>query len=240
MGGGGADNPADEYAWQTASGLHCSGRIVLNVWRLMRTGAGAQHGAPAPLERVQRPSARPAKCLRGPCSGGKCFAPSGRPSVHCHSCAWGYARWHAALSPGPLAKTPAVRSLPPLHALPPAELKLTSYSFESCVAAVLQLRVPHMPQQQLHAWFAGGPGGGRWRCLQHWVRRARLNLALLDQLDLVGRTGEMARTFGIDFFSGEPQGPGAVGRRAVVQAGSSALLHATRLHCCRPRQRGCT
>ncbi len=41
VGGGGAENPADEYAWQTASGLHCSGRIVLNVWRLMRTGGWA-------------------------------------------------------------------------------------------------------------------------------------------------------------------------------------------------------
>lgn len=70
------------------------------------------------------------------------------------------------------------------------------------MAAVLQLRVPHVPQAQLHAWFAGGPGAGRWRCLAYWVRRARLTLALLDQLDLVGRTGEMARTFGIDFYSG--------------------------------------
>lgn len=43
--------------------------------------------------------------------------------------------------------------------------------------------------------------GQRWRCLQYLVRRARLNLALLEQLDLVGRTGELARTFGIDFFS---------------------------------------
>lgn len=90
---------------------------------------------------------------------------------------------------------------PPASPLP-SELKLTSYSFESCVAAVLQLRVPHVPQAQLHAWFAGGPGAGRWRCLAYWARRARLNLALLDQLDLVGRTGEMARTFGIDFYSG--------------------------------------
>lgn len=91
--------------------------------------------------------------------------------------------------------------LPP-RLSPNTELKLTSYSFESCVAAVLQLRVPHVPQPQLHAWFAGGPGAGRWRCLSYWVQRARLNLALLDQLDLVGRTGEMARTFGIDFYSG--------------------------------------
>ena len=37
--------------------------------------------------------------------------------------------------------------------------------------------------------------------MDYWVRRARLNLAMLEQLDLVGRTGELARAFGIDFFS---------------------------------------
>ena len=43
--------------------------------------------------------------------------------------------------------------------------------------------------------------GGKWRCLAHMVQRAQLNLALLEQLDLVGRTAELARAFGIDFFS---------------------------------------
>lgn len=36
------------------------------------------------------------------------------------------------------------------------ELKLTSYSFESVVAAVLRLRVPAVPQHQMAAWFNGG------------------------------------------------------------------------------------
>lgn len=43
--------------------------------------------------------------------------------------------------------------------------------------------------------------GGRWRTLSYWVKRVRLNLAMLEQLDLIGRTGELARAFGIDFFS---------------------------------------
>lgn len=137
---------------------------------------------------------------------------------------------------------------PPVLIPRSTELKLTSYSFESCVAAVLQLRVPHVPQQQLHAWFAGGPGGGRWRCLQYWVRRARLNLALLDQLDLVGRTGEMARTFGIDFFSGGSGGPGGPGlaegrtaAAAVCRACSvlCRVLLATCLWLWRPQQHVC-
>jgi DNA polymerase zeta len=44
-----------------------------------------------------------------------------------------------------------------------------------------------------HPW-----GGGS--CVGHYVRRARLNLRLLEHLDLVKRTAEMARIFGISFF----------------------------------------
>jgi hypothetical protein len=43
--------------------------------------------------------------------------------------------------------------------------------------------------------------GGRWRCLSHVCSRASLVLDLLDVLDLPGRTAELARTYGIDFFS---------------------------------------
>jgi DNA polymerase zeta len=43
--------------------------------------------------------------------------------------------------------------------------------------------------------------GGRWRCLSRVAWQAGLVLDLLDSLDLPGRTAELARTFGIDFFS---------------------------------------
>ncbi|DBA81937.1 hypothetical protein WJX77_000726 [Trebouxia sp. C0004] len=112
------DRQNDEYGALHASGIHCTGRVVLNVWRILRS-----------------------------------------------------------------------------------ELKLNIYTFESCVAAVLQLRTPHVQPHVLTQWFNAGPAGGRWRCLQYWLRRTRLNLALLEQLDLIGRTAELARAFGIDFFS---------------------------------------
>ena len=31
----------DEWGWHSASGVHCPGRIVLNLWRLMKSGARA-------------------------------------------------------------------------------------------------------------------------------------------------------------------------------------------------------
>jgi DNA polymerase zeta len=43
--------------------------------------------------------------------------------------------------------------------------------------------------------------GGRWRCLSRLCSRGALVLDLLDVLDLPGRTAELARTYGIDFFS---------------------------------------
>ena len=41
-----------------------------------------------------------------------------------------------------------------------SELKLNIYTFESCVAAVLQLRTPHVQPHVLTHWFNGGPAGG--------------------------------------------------------------------------------
>lgn len=38
-------------------------------------------------------------------------------------------------------------------------MKLNIYTLEAVSAAVLQLRVPHIPQHQLHAWYQAGPGG---------------------------------------------------------------------------------
>jgi DNA polymerase zeta len=83
---------------------------------------------------------------------------------------------------------------------------------------VLRLRVPRVPPPQLSRWFEAGPPGGRWRCLRSIALRARLSLALLDQLDLVGRTGEMARCFGIDFSAGArfPAGPPALPAPSLV------------------------
>ncbi|CAI7846711.1 unnamed protein product, partial [Closterium sp. NIES-53] len=41
----------------------------------------------------------------------------------------------------------------------------------------------------------------RWRCIENFVARARLNLDMMRHLDVVNRTAELARVFGIDFFS---------------------------------------
>jgi DNA polymerase elongation subunit (family B) len=47
-------------------------------------------------------------------------------------------------------------------------------------------------------WFQGRD---RWQALRHLSCRAKLNLALLDELDFISRTSELAKTFGIDWHS---------------------------------------
>lgn len=43
--------------------------------------------------------------------------------------------------------------------------------------------------------------GDRWRCIHYVSRQNATVLRLLHTLDILGRTSELARTFGIDFFS---------------------------------------
>lgn len=54
------------------------------------------------------------------------------------------------------------------------------------------------PGSNAAGWFSSA---SQWRAAKHIVTRARLNVALLDQLDLVNRTAELAKTFGIDWYS---------------------------------------
>ena len=40
----------------------------------------------------------------------------------------------------------------------------------------------------------------RWRTIDYYVTRAKGNLQIMDQIDLIGQTSEFARVFGIEFF----------------------------------------
>ncbi|GAB4855556.1 hypothetical protein Ancab_024175 [Ancistrocladus abbreviatus] len=108
----------DEWGRTHASGVHVGGRIVLNVWRLMR-----------------------------------------------------------------------------------GELKLNMYTQEAVVQAVLRRKLPSINWKLLNQWFLSGPGKARYRCIDYMVERAKLNLEIMSTLDMINRTSELARIFGIDFFS---------------------------------------
>ncbi|KAK3127981.1 hypothetical protein QOZ80_7AG0580980 [Eleusine coracana subsp. coracana] len=82
-----------------------------------------------------------------------------------------------------------------------AEVKLNNYSLEAVADEVLRRKIPLIPNKILNRWFATGPERGRHQSIEYINNRARLNLEIMNQLDLVNRTSELARVFGIDFFS---------------------------------------
>ncbi|XP_022897924.1 DNA polymerase zeta catalytic subunit isoform X3 [Olea europaea var. sylvestris] len=82
-----------------------------------------------------------------------------------------------------------------------SEVKLNMYTVEAVVEAVLRRKVPFIHFSVLTKWFSSGPGRARYRCIEYVIERAKLNLQITNQLDLINRTSELARVFGIDFFS---------------------------------------
>ncbi|XXG54196.1 hypothetical protein AAC387_Pa03g2142 [Persea americana] len=82
-----------------------------------------------------------------------------------------------------------------------SEIKLNMYTVEAAAEAVLRRKVPSFPFRVLTQWFSSGPTRARFQCIEHIIERAKLNLEIINQLDLINRTSELARVFGIDFFS---------------------------------------
>ncbi|XP_056166139.1 DNA polymerase zeta catalytic subunit isoform X2 [Syzygium oleosum] len=81
------------------------------------------------------------------------------------------------------------------------EVKHNMYTVEAVAEVVLRRKIPSFQHKVLTKWFSSGPGRARYRCLEYTIERAKLNVEIINQLDLVNRTAELARVFGIDFFS---------------------------------------
>lgn len=65
------------------------------------------------------------------------------------------------------------------------EVKLNLYSIEAVAEAVLRRKVPLIPHKVLTRWFSSGPGRARYQCIKYLMERAKLNLEILNQLDMV-------------------------------------------------------
>uniref|UniRef100_A0A1B0A7J0 DNA polymerase zeta catalytic subunit n=1 Tax=Glossina pallidipes TaxID=7398 RepID=A0A1B0A7J0_GLOPL len=79
-----------------------------------------------------------------------------------------------------------------------SEIALTSYTFENVMYHILHKRCPWHSYRSLTEWFSSPCS--RWIVLEYYLERVRGTLALLDQLDLIGRTSEMAKLIGIQFY----------------------------------------
>jgi DNA polymerase zeta len=77
------------------------------------------------------------------------------------------------------------------------------YSFENMAYHILHQRLPHFKHATLtHMYTAPEqPIAARWLVARYYANRTAANLLMLDKLNIVGRTSELARLYGIDFVS---------------------------------------
>ncbi|KAL3277041.1 hypothetical protein HHI36_012402 [Cryptolaemus montrouzieri] len=80
------------------------------------------------------------------------------------------------------------------------EIALQSYTLQSTVYEILQQRIPKYSFKDLTTWWNHYTNLYRHRTINYYLNCVRYILKLVDQLDLVGRTSELARLFGIQFY----------------------------------------
>ncbi|OBT71703.1 hypothetical protein VF21_09090 [Pseudogymnoascus sp. 05NY08] len=81
------------------------------------------------------------------------------------------------------------------------ELNLLQYTIENVVFHLLHRRIPHYAWQDLTMWYTSGKFADLAKVIEYYLCRVQLNLAILDQNELITRTSEQARLLGVDFFS---------------------------------------
>uniref|UniRef100_A0A4W3J521 DNA polymerase zeta catalytic subunit n=1 Tax=Callorhinchus milii TaxID=7868 RepID=A0A4W3J521_CALMI len=80
-----------------------------------------------------------------------------------------------------------------------SEIALNNYSFQNVAFHMLHQRFPLFAFRTLSDWF-DKTNLYRWKMVDHYICRVRGNLLLLEQQDIIGRTSELARLFGILFY----------------------------------------
>lgn len=100
------------------------------------------------------------------------------------------------------------------------EINLMSYSFENIMYHIMHRRYPKHSHLDLTKWWTDSRTS--WIVLQYYVQRSRGSLEILDQLDLIGRTCELAKLFGIQFFE-------------VLSRGSQFRVESMMLRMAKPR-----
>lgn len=80
------------------------------------------------------------------------------------------------------------------------EVALQSYTFENIVYHILHKRVPVYSFKDLSFWWEHKSCLYRHKTVDFYLLRIKSIVMLIEQLDLIGRTSELARLFGIQFF----------------------------------------
>ncbi|TNM94632.1 hypothetical protein fugu_017391 [Takifugu bimaculatus] len=80
------------------------------------------------------------------------------------------------------------------------EVTLNNYNFENVAFHVLHQRFPLYSQRTLSDWFDHNSDLFRWKMVDCYISRVQGAMQLLQEQDIIGRTSELARVFGIQFF----------------------------------------
>ncbi|KAG0296197.1 DNA polymerase zeta [Linnemannia gamsii] len=81
------------------------------------------------------------------------------------------------------------------------EVALTNYGYCNVVFHVLQQRIPHYSFETLTNWWADRSALHQSRVIKNYIHRVQYVLQLIESQELISRTSEFARVFGVDFFS---------------------------------------
>ncbi|KAI7899268.1 uncharacterized protein BX663DRAFT_522025 [Cokeromyces recurvatus] len=81
------------------------------------------------------------------------------------------------------------------------ELTLTSYTIENVAYHLLHTRIPYYSHSTLTNWYSKGIPILKNHLIKYYTRRVQLNLDLLDASQVISRTCESARIYGIDFYA---------------------------------------
>ncbi|RVE44019.1 hypothetical protein evm_011317 [Chilo suppressalis] len=80
------------------------------------------------------------------------------------------------------------------------ELALSSYSFENCMYEILKERVPKYSYAQLAEWWNHESRILRWIPVEYYLTKLYGTVRMLRKLDIINRTSELARLFGLQWW----------------------------------------
>ncbi|OXG52812.1 DNA polymerase zeta subunit [Cryptococcus neoformans] len=82
-----------------------------------------------------------------------------------------------------------------------SEINLTQYTFENVVFHLLHQRIPHYSPASLTALWKSKSPSHACRVLKYFFQRTVMCMEILDQAEIITKTAEFARVFGVDFAS---------------------------------------
>ncbi|KIO08270.1 hypothetical protein M404DRAFT_22870 [Pisolithus tinctorius Marx 270] len=82
-----------------------------------------------------------------------------------------------------------------------SERNLNVYTFENVAFHVLRRRFPRYTPYTLTEWFNSPVPAHTSRVLRYFADRTSMNLDILEETEVITKTAEFARVFGVDFYS---------------------------------------